>query len=381
VRLLGDELFAMTSREQVAAIQSCITNSLNPNLIGNKQIAGIVGDAPSRYSKSPALWNAAFDHLGINAIYLPFDVAESRIEDLIATLKGMDSFLGINVTVPYKIRIMDVLDDIEETANRIQAVNTIVRTSSGRLIGYNTDGRGFIESLLTPLPGETEPFMHSLDNTDVLLLGAGGSARAVAFHLSDMLDKGQLVIANRTLEHAVSLATDLQKKGGKAKAIDETELGAWARKVGLIINSTTKGQGGLRKAPNGNLITLEPYSSLASAHPTSIPQTDFDDPYSRQKWLRAAQADVDANNQASMTLARSLPQKVRFFDLIYHPEESIFLRHGRLSGHQTQNGKGMIVCQAVIALCRHICKQHLIESGKDDAATYRAVRQVMAANW
>ena len=283
--------------------------------------------------------------------------------------------------MPYKIRIMDVLDDIEETANRIHAVNTIVRTSSGNLVGYNTDGQGFIESVLTPFSEETEPFMPSLEKTDVLLLGAGGSARAVAFHLSDMLDEGQLVIANRTLEHAVSLSSDLQKKGGKVKAIDETEVGAWARKVGLIINSTTKGQGGLRKLANGNLITLEPYSSLASAHPTSITQTDFDDPYNRQKWLRAAQADVDANNQASMTLARSLTQKVRFYDLIYHPEESIFLRHGRLSGHQTQNGKGMIVCQAVIALCRHICKQHLIESGKDDAATYRAVRQVMAANW
>jgi shikimate dehydrogenase len=371
----------MTSREEVAAIQGCLTNSINPSVIGNKRIAGIVGDAPSLYSKSPALWNAAFDHLGFNAIYLPFDVAEPRLGELIATLKRIDRFLGINVTVPHKIRIMDFLDDVEAGAKRVHAVNTIVRTSSGKLVGYNTDGEGFINSLLRPLPEQTESFVPSLEKTDVLLLGAGGSARAVAFQLSDMLDPGQLVIANRSLENATSLSLDLQKNGRKAKAIDETEIGGWARRVGLIVNSTTKGQGGIRRLPNGNLTTLEPYSSLASAHPRSITQSDFDDPQTRQKWLRAAQADIDANNQASLTLAQSIPQKVRFYDLIYHPEETVFLRHGRLSGHQTQNGKAMIVCQAVVAFWRHICRQHLIESGKDDAATYRALCHIMAANW
>lgn len=377
----GRELLAMTSREEIAAIQGCLTNSINPRVIGNKQIAGIVGDAPSFYSKSPALWNAAFDHLGINAIYLPFDVAQSRLEDLIATLKRMDRFLGINVTVPHKIRIMDFVDEVEAGAKRLQAINTIVRTSSGKLIGYNTDGEAFINSLLTPLPEQTESFIPSLEKTDVLLLGAGGSARAVAFHLSDILDRGQLVIANRSLQNATALSLDLQKNGRKAKAIDETEIAGWARRVGLIVNSTTKGQGGIRKLPNGNLTTLEPYSSLASAHPKSITQSDFDHPQTRQKWLREAQADIDANNQASMTLAQSIPQNVRFYDLIYHPEETVFLRHGRLSGHQTQNGKGMIVCQAVIAFCRHICKQQLIRSGADNPATHQAVSRIMAANW
>jgi shikimate 5-dehydrogenase len=67
--------------------------------------------------------------------------------------------------------------------------------------------------------------------------------------------------------------------------------------------------------------------------------------------------------------------------LIYHPEETVFLRHGRLSGHLTKNGKAMIIFQAAIALCSHVCKQHLIESGKDAAAVYRAVCQVMAESW
>jgi shikimate dehydrogenase len=371
----------MTSRKQIAAIQNCISNAIDASLISDKQIAGIVGDAPSYYSKSPALWNAAFNYLGINAIYLPLDVAEPRLGELIAILKGLDNFLGINVTVPHKIRIMDFLDEIEAGAQRVQAVNTIVRSSSGKLVGYNTDGPGFIESLITPLAEETESFLTSLARTDVLLLGAGGSARAIAFRLSDMLDQGQLVIANRNLEHALTLSAELQKGGGKAQAIDETEISAWAPKVGLIVNSTTKGQGGIRKLPNGELTRLEPYSALASAHPASITQSDFDGPQTRQKWVCAARADIDENNQASITLARAVPPNVRFYDLIYHPEETVFLRHGRLSGHLTKNGKAMIIFQAAIALCSHVCKQHLIESGKDAAAVYRAVCQVMAESW
>jgi shikimate dehydrogenase len=371
----------MTSPKQIAAIQSCISNSIDASRIGDKPIAGIVGDAPSLYSKSPALWNAAFDHLGINAIYLPFDVPEPRLGELVATLKRLDNFLGINVTVPHKIRIMNFLDEIEAGAKRVQAVNTIVRTSSGKLVGYNTDGEGFIESLLSPLPEPSESFVTSLAQSDVLLLGAGGSARAVAFELSNQLDEGQLVIANRNLEHAASLASEIQKNGRKVKAIDETEIAVWAHRVGLIVNSTTKGQGGIRKLPNGQLTTLEPYSALASAHPVSISRPDFDDPQTRQKWLRAAQTDIDANNQASIALAQTVPQEVRFYDLIYHPEETVFLRHGRVSGHITRNGKAMIVCQAAIALCRHVCKQHLADSDNDDAATYRAVCQVMMANW
>jgi shikimate dehydrogenase len=325
----------MTSRKQIATIQSCISNSIDASRLGGKSIAGIVGDAPSFYSKSPALWNAAFDHLGINAIYLPFDVDEPRLGELVATLKGLDNVLGINVTVPHKIRIMDFLDEIEAEAKRLQAVNTIVRNSSGKLVGYNTD----------------------------------------------RLDGGQLIIANRSLDHAMSLASDIQKNGRKVKAIDESEIGDWARRVGLIVNSTTKGQGGVRKSPSGKLTTLEAYSALAPAHPASISQADFDNPQTQQNWLRAAQADIDANNHASMALAQTIPEDVRFYDLVYHPEETVFLRHGRVTGHPIKNGKGMIVCQAAIALCRHVCKQHLIESGKDDPATYRAVCQLMSANW
>ncbi|MEX0803032.1 MAG: shikimate dehydrogenase [Candidatus Binatia bacterium] len=371
----------MTSWKNTVAIQNYVTNSIDAGAIGDKQIAGIIGDAPSLYSKSPVLWNAAFDYLGMSAIYLPLDADRSRLGDITAAIRASDRFLGINVTVPHKVRIMDFLDEIDQGAQRVQAVNTIVRTSTGRLVGYNTDGEGFIDSLLVPDPGHSQTFMSSLRRVDVLLLGAGGSARAVAFHLSEFFDGGQLLICNRTAEHAHSLATELRRHGRNASPIDESEIKIWAPKVGLIVNSTTKGQGGVRKLPDGRLMNLEPYSSLASAHPLAISQSDFDNPQTRQQWLRAARADIDVNNQSSMNMAQSIPQNVRFYDLIYHPEETVFLSHGKLTGHQTRNGKAMIVRQAVIACCRHICKHHLLESGKDNATTYQAISELMFASW
>ena len=102
---------------------------------------------------------------------------------------------------------------------------------------------------------------------NVLLLGAGGSARAVAFHVADRLGKGRLLISNRTSEHAVSLAADINKNGGNADPITESAIANFAPTVGLIINSTTKGQGGLRKLANDQTTTLEPYSALAPANP------------------------------------------------------------------------------------------------------------------
>jgi shikimate 5-dehydrogenase len=105
--------------------------------------------------------------------------------------------------------------------------------------------------------------MASLKDMDVLLLGAGGSARAVALHVAELLDGGQLLICNRTIEHAAALAVDVNKNGGNARALLESELSDHAIKVGLIVNSTTKGQGGVRKLAQNKITLLESYSALA----------------------------------------------------------------------------------------------------------------------
>jgi shikimate dehydrogenase len=368
----------MAISKNFAAIQKCIVNTLEDSALGEKSIAGVIGATPSHYSRSPRLWNAAFDDLGINAVYLPFDVDDAHVGNLLAALKDTERCIGVNVTVPYKVRVMDYIDELDPGAQRIQAVNTIVRSRSGRLIGYNTDGEGFIESILTRQPGRAEGFLSSLKEMTVLLLGAGGSARAVAFHVSDFLEGGQLVICNRTLQHAMSLAADLQKARCNALGISEKEMVDWAPKADCIINCTTKGQGGVRKLPNGMAVTLEPYSALAPARPPAFAESISQEQNTRLP--ATAAADIDANNNISMALARCVPPETRFYDLIYHPEETIFLRHGRMTGHPTMNGKGMIVNQATIAF-KLICSAELEARSIDNAQTYKQILEVMYRAW
>ncbi|MGH7886978.1 MAG: shikimate dehydrogenase family protein, partial [Candidatus Binatia bacterium] len=287
----------MESTIDIAAIHKLIANRLDESAIGDKFIAGIIGDAPSHYSKSPALWNAAFRRLGMDAIYLPFDVESAHIGALLGALRNSHRFMGINVTVPHKVRVIDFLDELDADATRIGAVNTVVKTPNGKLIGYNTDGAGFIDSLLLAPPGEREAFIQSLDGMDVLLLGAGGSARAVAFHLSDHIGNAKLIIANRTLEHARSLAAEISKLGRQALAIDEMGIPNWAPRVGLIVNSTTKGQGGVRKLSDGKATILAPYSALAPANPPVL--ADGAAANFETQWHDRAHADIAANNEAS----------------------------------------------------------------------------------
>jgi shikimate dehydrogenase len=366
----------MTIESDITAIQNCITNGLDNAVIGDRRIAGVIGDGPSHYSKSPALWNAAFGHLGINAIYLPFDVDDAHLGELVFALLACHRFMGMNVTVPHKVRITEFLDELDPGAERIQAVNTVVRTPPGRLVGYNTDGEGFIESILRRQPGRRKAFIKSLQGVDVLLLGAGGSARAVAFHLSDHLNSGKLVISNRTLEHAASLATEIRKLGGNAIAIGEAEVSDWASKVGLIINSTTKGQGGLRKLSHDEVTTLEPFSSLAPAQTPVLRHFNGNEAEAQQRCRALAAAEIESNNKISLAIAGSIPKTVGFYDLIYHPEETVFLHHGALTSHPTMNGKSMIINQAVIAFCRRICHPELRA-----AETTREILEVMYRAW
>jgi shikimate dehydrogenase len=371
----------MTMDGHLTTIQNCISNRLNYAAIGDRRIAGVIGDAPSHYSKSPALWNAAFDHLRMKAIYLPLDVETSHLRDFVSVLRESDRFMGINVTVPHKVRIMDLLDELDPGAERVQAVNTVARTSAGRLIGHNTDGEGFIQSILALQPERNDAFIKSLAGIDVLLLGAGGAARAVAFRLSDHLESGKLVISNRTLDHAASLAAEVRKIGRNAIASGEAEVSAWAPKCRLIINSTTKGQGGWRKLSHGQVTTLESFSSLAPAEAPVLRESSGSEAEMRRRWSALAGAEIEANNKVSLAIAGSIPAAAGFYDLIYHPEETVFLRHGRQTGHSTMNGKAMIINQAAIALCKHVCNAELRARGIDNAETSRAILEVMYGAW
>ncbi len=364
-----------------SAIEACLTNRLDPAAVGTRLLAGVIGDSPSRYSKSPALWNAVFDRLGIQAAYLAFDVAAGRLKDLASALRDSAGVLGCNVTMPHKQKIIEYLDALDPQAARIQAVNTIARTADGRLVGYNTDGGGFLESLRSAPPGQERPFVESCKGLRVMILGAGGSARAVAFALADPGEIGEIVLCNRSMEAGAALARDIGAITPHIRVVGENDIAAHAATANLIVNCTVKGQGGLREDAAGNVTILEPYSALAPARPKSFPaararQADF-----VSHFEAACRADIDANNDASMAIAIAIPKEGRFYDLVYHPEETVFLRHGRVTGHRTMNGKAMIVWQAALAFCHHICRRELDAKKLNGPGILKRVAEIMFGAW
>jgi len=317
------------------------------------------------------MWNAAFPLVGLDAIYLPFDVSPSGLKELAAALKESEHLLGVNVTVPHKIEIMQFLDEVDSAAARIGAVNTIRRDSDGRLIGYNTDGEGFVESVLTPDLGVRGSLIESFKGLTVLLLGAGGSSRAVAFHVGERLENGRLLLCNRTLTYAEALAADLNRCGIPCTAVPESDLVRCAPESDLIVNTTTKGQGGIRTT-SGGPVSMEPYSALAPA-PAA--------PAKLSGSGATACTDVEENQAMSLAIAYSIPRNTAFYDLIYFPEETVFLRHGRMTGHRTQNGKAMIICQAAIAFWKWLCAEQIRKIGLNERETYLRVRKAMSDAW
>lgn len=337
-------------------IQTCVLNPIDPQARGARWIAAVIGDSPSRYSKSPALWNAAFAALQIDARYVALDVETSRLGDLLRAVGESPSVLGLNVTVPHKLAVLEYVDALDGSAKSTGAVNTIARAPSGALVGSNTDGIGFIETLLSAQFGDSPPLFPTLAGVDVLVLGAGGSARAVAFALGQRLAGGKLLIANRHPETAAALAKEIRPFCANARAIGENEIAANATTVQLIVNCTTKGQAG--RGESG--LSLERYSALA---PVSGSRA----------------ADIEANHRRSLSIARSVPRETVFYDLVYHPEETVFLRHSRETGHRAVNGRGMIVAQAVESFMNHICRRELQAAGLHSDQTRRRLVEVMRA--
>ncbi len=140
---------------------------------GRTKITGLFG-YPVEHTLSPAMHNAAFTELGLDYCYVPFLVHPDYLEYAVKAIKALN-LSGVNVTVPHKEKVMPFLDEINEEASFIGAVNTIVN-SGGKLTGYNTDGRGFMQSLLE---GGT-----SIEGKDILIIGAGGASKAISYYLS-----------------------------------------------------------------------------------------------------------------------------------------------------------------------------------------------------
>jgi shikimate dehydrogenase len=174
---------------------------LKDSFFANTELIGLIGH-PIKHSYSPFIQNYAFDLMNLDYIYLPFDVPSENLKN---TINGVLAFgmKGINVTLPHKEKIIKFLDELSEEASIIGAVNTIVN-DHGKLIGYNTDAYGIIETLL--------PFKDKIAGSKVSVIGAGGSARAVIYTLLRHFKPEEINIINRTHQKADTLVNDFSLK-------------------------------------------------------------------------------------------------------------------------------------------------------------------------
>ena len=249
---------------------------------------GIIG-FPIGHSISPVFQQAALDRLSIGAEYRAYEVDPGDVGAFVDSLRS-DDVSGINVTVPHKESVMPFLDEIDEWAAEAGAVNTIVNRS-GQLAGYNTDGYGFLRALRES--GEFEPAGKT-----AMILGAGGSARGVVQALL-RANIGSLVIANRTLARAQTLADLAEARGVPAQAmpLPSSEVAETAGAAELIVNCTSLG---MRHGPD---------------------------------------------EDASPLSAGDIPATALVYDLVYNPILTPLLRAADQAGAKTLGGISMLVYQ------------------------------------
>lgn len=208
------------------------TNVLMQGITGATRLLGIIG-CPVSHSRSPVMQNTALHVSGLDYVYVPFLVHPESLETAISGLRAL-GVSGFNVTIPHKESIVPYLDRLDESARIAGAVNT-VRNDNGTLIGFNTDGEGFVKSLSDDLgytPG-SEP---------IVMLGAGGAARGT---LTALCRHGaeNIVIINRTAASAISLAESLASifphvnfVSGNLNSVND-----YLHNASLLVNSTSVG--------------------------------------------------------------------------------------------------------------------------------------------
>jgi shikimate dehydrogenase len=252
-----------------------------------EKLYGVIGD-PIAHSMSPMMHNTAFIQLGLSARYMAFHVTSERLYSAIEGMRGL-GISGLNVTIPHKVSIMNLLDEIDPLAAQIGAVNTVVN-ENGILIGYNTDGQGYVNGLKELIQEK------SIANQAILIIGAGGAARAIYFSL---LAEGakKVDIGNRTITNAQKLIDSQSSSFSIAMslAIAEEKLADYD----IVINTTSIGM-----------------------HP------------------RADDVPIHLGNLKTGTVVS---------DIIYNPLESKWLTQAKELGAITQNGVDMFVFQGALS--------------------------------
>lgn len=187
---------------------------------GDTKIIGFIGST-FKTSKMYALYNAAFKALHLNYVYVPFAVYDLKI-----AIEGIRQLgiKGVGVTIPYKIEVVKYLDKLDKNAGRIGAVNVIIN-KNGKLIGGNTDGLGCIKALKE---------VTTIKNKKILLLGAGGAARSIAFAVTD--EGGDLLILNRNINRAKQIAEKINVRSNSLGLIAQE-----IKQADILINATSVG--------------------------------------------------------------------------------------------------------------------------------------------
>lgn len=266
------------------------------------KMVGLIG-YPAKYSLSPAIHNGAFEALGLNIVYSVFPVEPKNLE---AAVKGMAAlgFLGFNVTIPHKRAVMPFLHSIDGEAEQIGAVNTVV-ISDHQLIGYNTDGVGFIQAL--------EDGGIDAAGKNILLLGAGGAAKAIAVALA-LRGAASITIAVRTLSKGKSLAEKIAGLGVKATVIPIAPL--TDSKKPIWYNENAKEE-------------------------NFIPPPDI--------VINATPVGMTPEEETDLIKIETLPQNCVVCDLVYGPQKTMLLEKASDAGHVVLDGSGMLLHQGAKA--------------------------------
>ena len=248
-----------------------------PPLSGHTRVVGVIGD-PVAHSLSPALHNAAFDAAGLDWVYVAFPVPRGRAAEAVAAVPAL-GLAGFNVTMPHKEDVAAACDELTPDAAALRSVNTVVARPDGRTLGDSTDGPGFLDAL-------TDEEI-AVAGKAVLVLGAGGAARAVVLALGRA--GAQVTVAARRPEAAESAAA--LAPGAGIVALGAADPSAFA----VVVNATPLGMSG------GDPLPVDPGA------------------------LHAGQAVVD---------------------LVYHPADTPLLTAARAQGALAVNGLGMLLHQA-----------------------------------
>ena len=202
---------------------------VNPMNERDYLLLGVMGD-PIGHSKSPAMHDAAINALGLSGAYVPLHIRPQGLGDAIQAVKAL-GFRGVNVTIPHKVEVMKYLDVVDEGAQRIGAVNTIVN-DKGKLTGYNTDGIGYVRSL-------KDEACPDLKGKRIVVIGAGGAARGIIYAL---IGEGpeKISIVNRTSAKALALAEEWSSLAD-LRGYGEEDAGEALSDADVIINTTSVG--------------------------------------------------------------------------------------------------------------------------------------------